>query len=51
VNADVTWAGEPATCRCRRVIVPTLAETLGCPCGWWLAPGIGWVHTLPGRPA
>jgi hypothetical protein len=53
VNAHKTWTGEPGKCTCPRMVVATLAETLGCPCGcpcgWLWRPGIGFVHVLPGR--
>ena len=51
MSVRVTWTGQPATCHCHRIIVASLAETLGCPYVWAYWPGIGWAHTLPGRPA
>ena len=41
----MSWAGEPAQCRCTRRTVATLAETLYCPYAWLEMPGTGWIHT------
>jgi hypothetical protein len=39
------WPGEPDKCRCTRLYVETIDETLGCPRGWrWLQRARLWVH-------
>ena len=45
MNANLTWTGQPTTCRCTRTAVATLEETLDCPYAWLEVPGTGWVHT------
>ena len=39
----------PVACRCTRMIVGDLAETLDCPARWYGVEGIGWVHVIGGR--
>lgn len=45
-DARTPWPGEPKACKCSRMVVADLAETLDCPAGWYGFAGIGWVHTL-----
>ena len=40
---------EPDRCRCTRIAVPNLIDTLACPALWQEMPDGVWVHIWPPR--